>query len=162
MTTTDLPPDTDEPGLAIVPPDEMPRDGDEPATGSLLREAARTTHQTDKFPVVALGGSAGSLVAFEQFFTNMPSDSGMAFIVISHLVPDHVSELAQVLQHFTAMPVREATDGLRVRPDHVYVIPPNRDMSILHGTLLLFAPTQPPGRRLPIDFFFQSLAKDAR
>ncbi|MBO2012677.1 CheR family methyltransferase [Hymenobacter negativus] len=162
MTPNDLPLATDESGLTITPPDEMPRDADEPTTETMLREAARTAHQNDKFPVVALGGSAGSLAAFEQFFLNMPSDSGMAFIVVSHLAPDQESELAQVLQHFTTMPVREATDGLRVRPNQVYVIPPNRDMSILHGMLLLFAPTQPPGRRLPIDFFFQSLAKDAR
>ncbi|GAB3573452.1 CheR family methyltransferase [Hymenobacter daeguensis] len=162
MTPNDLPPATDEPGLAITPPDAMPRDGDEPATATMLREAARTGPPADRFPVVALGGSAGALAAFEQFFLNMPPDSGMAFVVISHLAPDQPSELAQVLQHFTAMPVREATDGLRVRPDHVYVGPPNRDMSILHGMLLLFAPTQAPGRRLPIDFFFQSLAKDAR
>ena len=162
MTTNDFPPAADEPGLSITPPNEMPRDADEPATPTLVREVARPGPDADKFPVVALGGSAGSLAAFEQFFRNLPSDSGMAFVVITHLVPDQDSELAQVLQRFTDMPVREATDGLRVRPDYVYVIPPNRDMSILHGTLLLFAPTQPPGRRLPIDFFFQSLAKDAR
>jgi two-component system CheB/CheR fusion protein len=162
MTSNDLPPVNNEPGLAVTPPDDLPRDSDEPATDTLLRESARTSYQADRFPVVALGGSAGSLAAFEQFFLHMPPDSGMAFVVVSHLAPDQDSELAQVLQHFTRMPVREATDGLRVRPDHVYVIPPNRDMSILHGMLLLFAPTQPPGRRLPIDFFFQSLAKDAR
>ena len=156
------PPPADEPGLAITPPDDMPRDGDTPRTPALRREAARTGAAGPAFPVVALGGSAGSLVAFEQFFRAMPADSGLAYVVITHLSPDQNSELAQVLQHFTSMPVQEATDGLHVRPDHVYVIPPNRDMSMLHGTLLLFAPTQAPGRRLPIDFFFQSLAKDAR
>ena len=116
----------------------------------------------EQFAVVGLGGSAGSLLAFEQFFRAMPADCGMAFVVVTHLSPDQDSELAQVLQRCTEMPVMEATDGLRVRPNHVYVIPPNRDMSILHGTLLLFAPAQAPGRRLPIDFFFQSQAKDAR
>lgn len=70
-------------------------------------------------------------------------------MVITHLSPDQGSELAQVLQHFTAMPVQEAADGLPVRPDQAYVIPPNRDKSLLHGSLLLFAPTQPSGRRLP-------------
>ncbi|MBH8567583.1 PAS domain-containing protein [Microvirga sp. STS02] len=149
----------DEPGIHITPPGEMPRDGDEPIAGALARHPE---HVTEKFPLVALGGSAGSLAAFEGFFRAMPADSGMAFMVVTHLLPDQPSELAQVLQHFTKMPVCEASDGQRVRPNQVYVIPPGRDMSILHGMLLLFAPTQPAGHRLPIDFFFQSLAKDAR
>jgi two-component system CheB/CheR fusion protein len=72
------------------------------------------------------------------------------------------TELQQVLQRFTSVPVLEVTDGMRVRPNHVYVIPPGKDMSLLHGTLHLFEPTQPAGRRLPIDHFLQSLAKDAR
>ncbi|MFC6224529.1 CheR family methyltransferase [Hymenobacter artigasi] len=158
----DLAPAAGEPGILITPPAEMPRDGDEPITPVLAREVRHPDFSPDKFPLVALGGSAGSLAAFERFFRAMPADSGMAFVVITHLSPDQESELAQVLQHFTTMPVREASDGLRVRPNQVYVIPPNRDMSILHGMLLLFAPTQPKGRRLPIDFFFQSMAKDAR
>ncbi|WP_201980697.1 CheR family methyltransferase [Hymenobacter rubidus] len=152
----------EEPAISITPAGDMPRDADEPLTPTLLREAAHAEDAADKFPLVGLGGSAGSLVAFERFFQAMPADSGAAFVVVTHLSPDQDSELAQVLQHFTQMPVLEASDGLRVRPNHVYVIPPNRDMSILHGMLLLFAPTQAPGRRLPIDFFFQSMAKDVR
>ena len=153
---------TNESGIRITQPEDMPRDGDEPATPLLLREAALPNHAALAFPLVGLGGSAGSLAAFEQFFRAMPADSGMAFVVVTHLSPDHDSELAQVVQHFTKMKVQEATDGLRVRPNEVYIIPPNRDLSILHGMLLLFMPTQPVGRRMPIDFFFQSLAKDAR
>ncbi|MBJ6108055.1 PAS domain-containing protein [Hymenobacter sp. BT523] len=161
MNPNDLTPSTDEPGIVVTPPEELPRDGVGPP--ALLREASRPDEAaSDKFPLVGIGGSAGSLAAFEQFFRAMPPDSGMAFVVVTHLLPDQPSELPQVLQRFTPMPVLEAEDGLRVRPNHVYVIPPNRDMSILHGTLLLFAPTQPPGRRLPIDIFFQSMAKDAR
>ena len=162
MTPTNSVPAPNEPGLLITPPKEMPRDGDEPLAGASASEARHPDYSSDKFPLVALGGSAGSLVAFEEFFRAMPADSGMAFVVVTHLSPTQNSELAQVLQHFTTMPVREASDGLRVRPNHVYVIPPGRDMSILHGMLLLFAPIQPVGHRLPIDFFFQSLAKDAR
>jgi len=155
------PADDQEPVISITPPDELPLEL--PVTPAQVREALRYDEGGhDKFPVVALGGSAGALAAFEQFFRAMPADSGMAFVVISHLAPGQESQLPQVLAHFTAMPVREATDGLRVRPNHVYVIPPDYDMSILHGTLLLFAPTPLAGRRLPIDFFFQSLAKDAR
>lgn len=158
MTENDLPP----PSAAAVAPAKTPRDGAAPRPPAPRREAARGGTLGATFPVVALGGSAGSLMAFEQFFRAMPVGSGMAFVVVTHLSSDQGSELAQVLQHFTAMPVQEATDGLHLRPNQVYVIPPNRDMSLLHGMLLLFAPVQPPGRRLPIDFFFQSLAKDAR
>ncbi|MET4076199.1 CheR family methyltransferase [Hymenobacter sp. UYCo722] len=161
MTEPAAPAPATEPGLGSNSPEAMPRDGDELRLPALRREAARAASAAS-FPVVALGGSAGSLTAFEQFFRALPAGSGMAFVVITHLSPGQESALAQVLQHFTPMPVQEATDGLPVRPNQVYVIPPNRDMSILHGTLLLFTPTQPPGRRLPIDFFFQSLAKDAR
>ncbi len=133
-----------------------------PAARATAGPAPRPHDGADRFSLVALGGSAGSLAAFEQFFRHMPSDSGLAFVVIMHLSPTQHSELGAVLQRFTAMPVLEATDGLRVQPNRVYVIPPDRDMSILHGVLLLFAPTQPPGRRLPIDHFFQSMAKDLR
>ncbi|OWP64013.1 chemotaxis protein CheR [Hymenobacter amundsenii] len=126
------------------------------------RTAQRQEDAAEKFPIVGLGGSAGALGAFDIFFRHLPANSGMAFVVVMHLVPDQPGELPAVLQRFTAMPVQEAADGLKVRPNHVYVIPPDRDMSILHGTLLLFQPTQARGRRLPIDFFFQSLAKDAR
>ncbi|MGI4862639.1 MAG: CheR family methyltransferase [Janthinobacterium lividum] len=116
----------------------------------------------DKFHIVAIGGSAGSLDALERFFRNLPAHTGMAFVVVVHLLPTQASELAQVLQNFTPLPVHQIEDGMRVRPDHVYVIPPGRDLSILHGTLLLLHPTQPPGRRMPIDFFLESLAKDAQ
>ncbi|SET36012.1 chemotaxis protein CheB [Hymenobacter actinosclerus] len=127
-----------------------------------LRLAQRQENAADKFPVVGLGGSAGSLQAFEAIFRALPAAPGMAFVVVMHLAPDQPSELPAVLQRFTPMPVREATDGLKLRPNHVYVIPPDRDLGLLHGTLLLFQPIQARGHRLPIDFFFQSLAKDAR
>jgi two-component system CheB/CheR fusion protein len=117
---------------------------------------------SDKFPVVALCGSAGALEAFEKFFGRLPSRSGLAFVVVLHrpAVPEQREQLTQVLQGFTPLPVLEARDGLRVRPNHVYVIPANHDLSLLHGSLFLLKPTQPPGRRLPIDFFLQTLAKD--
>jgi two-component system CheB/CheR fusion protein len=114
-----------------------------------------------KFHVVGIGGSAGSLEAIKVFFAHLPTQTGAAFVIVTHLGPKQ-SELAQVVQGFTALPVVQATDGLRVLPDHVYVIPPNRDMSLLHGTLLLLEPSQGPGLRLPIDFFYQSLSKDAK
>jgi two-component system CheB/CheR fusion protein len=115
----------------------------------------------DKFTIVALGGSAGSLDALEQFFTHLPPLTGLAFVVVVHLPPTEDSHLAQVLQNFTQMPVQEAHDDLRVQPNHVYTIPPDCDMSIQHGALHILKPTLPPAQRMPIDFFLQSLAKDA-
>ena len=162
MPSRPAPDETSAPGPASTPPAAVPRAGDAPATPALLPEAARHGGYADRFPLVALGGSAGSLAAFEAFFRALPPKPGMAFVVLTHLAPDQPSVLAQVLQRSTALPVLVAADGLRTRPNHVYVIPPNRDMSILHGVLLLFVPTQAPGHRLPIDFFLQSLAKDAR
>ncbi|WBA43415.1 CheR family methyltransferase [Hymenobacter canadensis] len=117
---------------------------------------------SSSFPIVCLGGSAGSLVALEHFLRAVQPTSGLAYIVVTHQMPTQDSELAHVLQHFTSLPVHEVTDGLKVRPNHVYVIPPGRDMSLLHGSLHLFEFTQARGHRLPIDYFLQSLAKDAR
>ncbi|HEX8425391.1 CheR family methyltransferase [Hymenobacter sp.] len=115
------------------------------------------------FSVVCLGGSAGSLSALEAILRTLPEGSGLAYVVVTHQMPGSADgELRQVLQHFTNVPVVEVTDGMKVRPNQVYVIPPGKDMSLLHGVLHLFEPTQAPGRRLPIDYFLQSLAKDVR
>lgn len=116
--------------------------------------------QDSGFPIVGLGASAGGLEAFEQFFRNVPADSGMAFVLVSHLDPSHASILTEILQRITAMPVVEAQDQMPVAPNHVYVIPPNRDMAILHGALQLSIPTVQRGQRMPIDAFLRSLAED--
>ena len=125
----------------VAPTPDGPSPG-APAPLAPVRAQLPVAENADKLLLVALGGS---LVAFEQFFRNMRPDSSMAFVVIMHLSPTQPSELVAVLQHFTAMPVLAATDGLKVLPNKVHVIPPARDMSILHGTRLLFAPTQPAG-----------------
>ncbi|MGZ8222754.1 MAG: chemotaxis protein CheB [Methylobacter sp.] len=111
-------------------------------------------------PIVGLGASAGGLEAFEQFFRNTPPDSGMAFVLISHLDPSHASILTEILQRTTTMPVVEAQDQMQVMPNRVYVIPPNRDMTIFHGALQLSIPAVPHGQRMPIDAFLRSLAED--
>ncbi len=113
-----------------------------------------------KFPIVGIGASAGGLEALEQFFSNMPSDTGMAFVVIQHLDPTHVGILPELLQRVTTMPVRQAMDGLAVEPNSVYVIPPNKSLSVLNGHLYLLVPVESRGLRLPIDFFLKSLAND--
>ena len=112
------------------------------------------------FNIVGIGASAGGLDAFEQFFRNLKPDSGMAFVLISHLDPDHESMLTEILQRTTTMPVVEALDQMRVEPDHVYVIPPNRAMDIFHGALQLSPRDAPHGERMVIDAFMRSLAED--
>jgi two-component system CheB/CheR fusion protein len=113
-----------------------------------------------QFPIVGIGASAGGLEALEQFFTNMPKDSGMAFVVIQHLDPNHAGIMPELLQRITPMKVFQASDSLKVKPNCVYVIPPNKSMSLLNGALLLFEPVESRGLRLPIDIFFRSLADD--
>ena len=102
-----------------------------------------TTNKSD-FPIIGIGASAGGLEALEQFFENMPADSGLAFVVIQHLDPDHVGIMPELLQRITTMKVFQATDKLVVKPNHVYVIPPNKSMSILRGALFLFDKYIPP------------------
>jgi len=115
-----------------------------------------------EFPVVGIGASAGGLAAFEAFLSAMPADrnSGMAFVFVQHLAPDHKSILADLIKRYTAMRVFEVEDGMTVLPDCAYIIPPNCDMAFLNGALQLLEPAAPRGLRLPIDFFFRSLAQD--
>lgn len=112
------------------------------------------------FPIVGIGTSAGGLEALEQFLAHVPAASGLAFVIVQHLDPTHKGILPELLQRATAMKVVQVKDRMRVKPNCVYVIPPNKDMSILHGTLHLLAPVAPRGLRLPIDFFLRSLAQD--
>jgi two-component system CheB/CheR fusion protein len=112
------------------------------------------------FPIVGIGASAGGLEALSLFLENVPAKSGMAFVVVQHLDPTHKGIMVELLQRNTPMPVVQVEDGMRVAPDCVYVIPPNFDLSILRGILYLLDPTTPRGLRLPIDFFFRSLAED--
>ncbi len=114
------------------------------------------------FPIVGIGASAGGLEALEHFFQNMPKDNGMAFVVIQHLDPDYVGMLPEILQRTSRMKVLQATDRMSIKPNHIYVIPPNKSMSILNGALYLFAPIETRGLRLPIDYFFRSLADDRK
>lgn len=114
------------------------------------------------FPVVGIGASAGGLAAFEAFFSGMPphTEADMAFVLVQHLAPDHKSILTELVRHYTRMRVFEVEDGMAVQPNCAYIIPPNRDMAFLNGTLQLMEPSAPRGHRLPIDFFFRSLAQD--
>lgn len=113
-----------------------------------------------KFPIVGMGASAGGLEAFESFFSAMPKDSGMAFVLISHLDPNHISILPELIQKRTQMKVLLIKDGVRIQPNTIYTIPPNKDVAILNGVLHLMDLSQPRGFNLPIDSFFKSLAQD--
>jgi two-component system CheB/CheR fusion protein len=112
------------------------------------------------FPIIGIGASAGGLEALEQFLGRVPAASGMAFVIVQHLDPTHKGIMPELLQRATGMKVIQVRDRTAVQPDCVYVIPPNKDMSILHGVLHLFEPAAPRGLRLPIDFFLRSLAQD--
>ena len=112
--------------------------------------------------VVAIGASAGGLEAIEQFLRGVPESSGLAFVVVQHLDPSHAGAMPELLQRATRIPVAQVKDGTRVEADHVYVIPPNKDLSILHGVLHLTEPASPRGLRLPIDGFLRTLADDQR
>ena len=122
------------------------------------------SHADEGFPIVGIGASAGGLAAFEAFFSGMPADTdpGMAFVLVQHLAPDHKSILTDLVRRYTRMKVYEVEDGMAVRPNCAYIIPPNRDMAFLNGTLQLLEQISPRGMRLPIDFFFRSLAQDQR
>jgi two-component system CheB/CheR fusion protein len=126
--------------------------------------AAAATDTPAAFPIVGIGASAGGLAAFEAFFSGMPADreSGMAFVLVQHLAPDHKSLLTELIRRYTRMQVFEVEDGMRVLPNCTYIIPPNYDMALMQGVLHLLDPVAPRGQRLPIDYFFQSLAADQR
>lgn len=130
-------------------------------TGSPAAEAERPSAAAG-FPVVGIGSSAGGLKAFEAFFTAMPAakDPDMAFVLVQHLAPEHKSILVDLIKRFTRLQVLTVEDGMAVQANCIYVIPPDRDMALLNGTLQLLKPVLPRGQHLPIDFFFRSLAED--
>ncbi len=148
---TDAPPGTDvrEESVDVSEKDREPR-------------SAKDESGEPAFPIVGIGASAGGLEAFEKFFANMPPNSGMAFVLVQHLSSPHKSILNDLVQRLTRMRVHQVSDGIEVQPNCVYIIPPSKDMALLHGKLHLMEPGTPRGLRLPIDFFFRSLAQDQR
>jgi len=141
-----------------------PKKDADAVTDKPVSETAAEALAEECFPVVGIGASAGGLAAFEAFFSGMPAtgDPGMAFVLVQHLAPDHKSILTELIRRYTSMQVFEVEDGMVVRPNCAYIIPPGRDMAFLNGTLKLLEPSAPRGQRLPIDFFFRSLARDQR
>ncbi len=124
------------------------------------KKRAGASHQpSGPIGVVGLGASAGGIAVLQQFFEDMAADSGLAFVVVMHLSPEHESNLPAILQQKTAMPVMQVHDTEKVRPNHVYVIPPNNQLTLDDSTLHLVEPQQAPGRRVTIDLFFRTLAQ---
>jgi two-component system CheB/CheR fusion protein len=111
--------------------------------------------------VVGIGASAGGLSALEQLFDNIPADTGMAFVVIQHLSPDFKSLMDDLLARHTSMPIHRVTNGVELKPDSIYLIPPKTHMTIRGGALYLTERVNSPHTELPIDIFFNSLAQDA-
>lgn len=138
-------------------PDSRPSVGAAPAPDTVSPGSAERS-----FPIVGIGASAGGLAAFESFLSAIPPDSepGMAFVLVQHLSPDHKSLLTELCQRCTRLPVHEVADDMEVQPGCIYIIPPSSDMALLNGRLHLLPPIAPRGLRLPIDFFFRSLAQD--
>lgn len=136
----------------------------QPATVALASApgAGVATRGDPGFAIVGIGASAGGLDAFKQFFAAMTPDADLAFVLIQHLDPTHQSLTAELLTKHTAMRVVQVEDEMHVAPNHVYVIPPNRYLSISGETLHLTEPAERRGVRVPIDFFFRSLADDQR
>ncbi|MDF2440344.1 MAG: two-component system, chemotaxis family, CheB/CheR fusion protein [Abditibacteriota bacterium] len=110
-------------------------------------------------PVVGLGGSAGSIAALQTFFSRLPADTGLAYVVVVHLAPQHESHLAEVLQPHTGMTVVQVNERVQIAADHVYIIPPRKHLEIVDGHLELSEPEHPRGKRVAVDLFLRTLAE---
>jgi two-component system CheB/CheR fusion protein len=122
----------------------------------------KTSSTVDFFPIIGIGASAGGLEAIKLFLSNVPANCGMAFVVVQHLDPNHKDIMCELLQRMTPLNVQQITDHMVIMPNHVYVIPPAYDLTILNGVLILLARVNPHGLQLPIDYFFTSLAADRK
>lgn len=111
-----------------------------------------------QFTIVGIGASAGGIQALKAFFSAVKAGSGMAYIVILHLSPDHDSQLAEILQTVSSIPVTQVTETTTVKPDHVYVVPPDRHLNMVDGKLKVLQNRYFEDRRAPVDIFFRTLA----
>jgi two-component system CheB/CheR fusion protein len=134
----------------MTPPDQGAPGGRAPREAGVLRSPY----------VVGIGASAGGLDALERFFENMPSASGIAFVLVQHLSPDFKSLMDEILARRTKLPIRAVENGMLVEADHIYLIPPKKEMIISEGRLLLSDRERDHDLSLPIDVFFRSLARD--
>jgi two-component system, chemotaxis family, CheB/CheR fusion protein len=125
-----------------------------------VNRAPSPVRQAELFPIVGIGASAGGLEAFSELLRLLPRKTGMAFVLVQHLDPSHSSDLREILARITKIPVQQVTDGAAVRPDNIYVIPPNTSITMRNGVLRLAARLLTRGQHMPIDHFLRSLAED--
>lgn len=121
-------------------------------------DSSKVQTDPERFPVVGIGASAGGLGALSKFFEGLPEECGMAFVVIVHLDPTHKSHMAELLQRHTTLRVRQVTRAIKVEPNQVYIIPPDKDLTLTDGHFKLSARAMPNRSRAPIDGFFKTLA----
>jgi two-component system CheB/CheR fusion protein len=133
---------------------------DKPEKLARLKIRPSTSGTTIPVPIVGIGASAGGLEAFTQLLKHLPLNTGMGFVLVQHLDPDHESALTQILSRATALPVREITDDQPVEANHVYIIPRDTNLSIVQGRLKLEPRTRTRTPHRPIDRYFESLAQD--
>jgi len=158
MTTSKRKPATTR--KAAAPP--AAKDAATPARKSARAPARKRAAAAPTFPIIGIGASAGGLAAIEEFFAAVPAGEplGMAFVLVQHLDPDHKSLLLDLVKRYTHIEIVWAENGMEVRSGCAYVMPPNKDMALVGGRLVLVTPEAPRGQRLPINYFFRSLAAD--
>src|SRR4051812_44061675 len=108
--------------------------------------------------IVGIGASAGGIQALQEFFKHVSATSDMAYVVILHLSPDHDSKLAEVLRHTAHIPVQQVSEKTKVEPNHVYVVPPNKHLTMSEGFIIVSPNMDEQDRRAPVDIFFRTLA----
>ena len=116
-------------------------------------------HRKQEFLIVGIGASAGGVQALQEFFQHVPANSGIAYVVILHLSPDHDSHLTQVLQRESQIPVTQVTEKIHIKPDNIYVVSPNQHLTMQDGYILVSANLNVEERRAPVDIFFRPLAE---
>ena len=141
-------------------PAKVPEPGDDLPTTPADEDVSARERDRPELPVAGMVASAGGLDAFKKFFSAMPVDSGIAFVLIPHLDPQHDSLMVELLTRHTSMPVVEAAEGMGVEANRVYIIPPNKNMTIAGGVLRLTGPVERGSWQTSIDLFLRSLADD--
>lgn len=132
------------------------------SSSKVLRSKSKQEVSNEDFPIVGIGASAGGLDAYIQLISKMPIDTGMAFVLVQHLDPTHPSLSVEIISKSTKLPIEEVKHGTRIKPNHVYVIPPNHNMEIRDRVLKLSARNETPGQNMTINYFFQSLARSEK
>ena len=132
------------------------------ATKKQEKNANTLSVEAENSCIVGMGASAGGLEAFEKFFKNMPDNSDLSFVLVPHLDPSHVSLMPELIQKCSTMEVVQVKDGTKVRPNTIYIVPPNKNLAVLKRTFQLLTPSKRRIPKMSIDYFLRSLAADQR